>query len=153
MNFFKRKAVRYSLLALLLLGAGAAYYGYTEYNRKVKDIATMHPDFTIQAAVLLDEFSKNDSLSSKKYLDKVVAITGVLKSLDKDEKGFFTVVLGDPAANSSIRCSMDSAHNAEAATLSNGSIIEVKAICTGYNADDLGLGADVMFNHSCIIKK
>ncbi len=153
MNFFKRKAVRYGLLAILILGAGAAYYGYKEFNRKAKDIATLKPDYTIQAAALVDEFSKNDSLSTKKYLDKVVAITGNLKSLDKDDKGFFTVVLGDNNSNSSIRCSMDSAHNAEAATLSSGTTIQVKAICTGYNADDLGLGADIMFNHSCIIKK
>ncbi len=148
----KRKNVKYILLALALIIAGAAFYGYKEYNRTNKDIAIITPSFKTTSTELINEFTKNDTVANTKYLDKTIALNGNIKSIDKDENGFFTIVIGDTSSTTSVRCSMDSVHNMEASTLKEGTLVNVKGICTGFIKDELGIGADIILNRSCINK-
>jgi tRNA_anti-like len=152
MNILKRKSTQYILLTFLVIAVAGIIYGYKEFNRTAKDIALVIPSFTISSNTIIDDFTKNDSIANVKYLGKTIDIKGLLKTIDKDENGFFTIVMGDTTSSTSVRCSMDSAHNNEASALKEGSQINVKGICTGYNKDEMGLGADIILNHSCIIK-
>lgn len=152
MIFLKRKSTIYILLGIVAFAAGAGMYAYKEYNRTAKDIATIAPAFTVSSNALVNDFTTNDSLANAKYLGKTIAVNGLLKTIDKDENGFYTLVIGDSTSSSSVRCSMDSAHNNETTNLKEGTQIHVKGICTGYNKDELGLGADIILNHSCITK-
>jgi tRNA_anti-like len=152
MNILKRKSTQYILLALIVIAVGLGIYGYKEYNRTAKDIALVNPSFTITSNTIINDFTKNDSIANTKYLGKTIALSGNLKAIDKDENGFFTLVLGDTSSTTSVRCSMDSVHNNEAASLKEGNQINIKGICTGYNKDEMGLGADIILNHSCINK-
>jgi hypothetical protein len=152
MNILKRKGTQYILLAFIIIGATAGIYGYKEYNRTAKDIALVTPAFTITSNAIINDFATNDSIANIKYLGKTIALSGSLKSIDKDENGFFTVVLGDTSSTTSVRCSMDSSHNKEASSLKEGTQINIKGICTGYNKDEMGLGADIILNHSCLNK-
>jgi tRNA_anti-like len=152
MSILKRKSTKYILLTLIVIAVAGGIYGYKEYNRTAKDIALVSPSFTISSNTIVDDFTKNDSIANAKYLGKTIAINGLLKTIDKDENGFFTIVMGDTTSSTSVRCSMDSAHNNEASALKEGSQISVKGICTGYNKDEMGLGADIILNHSCINK-
>jgi tRNA_anti-like len=138
------------LLILLLLIIVGAIYGYKEYNRTAKDIKKQKPDFELNFNSMLNDFTQNDSIANAKYIGKVIAINGLLKTADKDEHGFFTLVIGDTTTSTSIRCSMDSMYNNDAIGLKNGTPINVKGIYTGYNKDELGLGADIILNHSCV---
>ena len=52
---------------------------------------------------------------------------------------------------SSVRFSMDSIHNAQAASLVKGTKAVLKGICTGYNADEM-LGSDLILNRAVIEK-
>ncbi|MEQ1554754.1 MAG: hypothetical protein ABL929_11275 [Ferruginibacter sp.] len=152
MNFLKRKSTKYILLALLVIGASSAIYAYKEYNRTAKDIASITPDFSISSNAIITEFVNNDTASVKKYTDKALEIKGIIKTIDKDENGAFTLVFSDTTNNTSVRCSMDSVHNSEASILKEGVAIQVKGICTGFNKDELGLGSDIILNHTCISK-
>lgn len=60
----------------------------------------------------------------------------MVKEVIKDDKGFYTVVLGDTASMSSVRCAFDSVHNSEAAG-NSGRVIALKGICSGFNADEM----------------
>lgn len=148
-----RKSTLYILFAIILLIAGGAIYAYKEYNRTVKDIAGIVPAFTLTSDALVNDFTKNDSIANINYLGKTIALSGKVKAIEKDESGFFTVILGDTATSTSIRCSMDSAYNNDAIALKEGAQINVKGICTGYNKDEMGLGADIILNRSYIIKQ
>ncbi len=152
MSETKSRNIKYILIGLLVLAIGAGFYGYKEYNRTAKDIATITPAFTTSSDAIIEEFTKSDSTANAKYLGKTLALNGNLKAIDKDENGFYTLVLGDTTSSTAVRCSMDSAHNSEATTLKEGTKINVKGICTGFNQDELGLGADIILNHSCINK-
>lgn len=138
----KKKIVMIMLIALVVLGA-VVIYVYKEYNRSHKDTSELKPDYSITATELLKEFESGESAANKKYWDKVILVDGMVKGLSKDERGVYSVTLGDTASMSSVRCNMDSIHNNEAAGIKNGSKIAMKGICTGYNADEL-LGSDVI---------
>lgn len=140
------------MIAILLI-IGVGYYGYKEYNRKNIDIAEAKPSYVMSEMDLIKEFSQDQNSSNKKYLGKLMELSGNIKKIDTDENGFHTVILGSSVNMSSVRCSIDSSFNSEAHDLTVGSNIVIKGICTGYNADDLGLGSDVILNRSIAIKK
>lgn len=130
------------LIALVVFGA-VVLYVYKEYNRSHKDTSELKPDYSVTAVDLLKEFETGESAANKKYWDKVILVDGMVKGLSKDDRGIYSVTLGDTTSMSSVRCNMDSIHNNEAAAIKNGSKIAMKGICTGYNADEL-LGSDVI---------
>lgn len=150
----KRKNIlRYIVLPLVLIIAAVAIYIYKEYNRTHRDTAKLKPDYTIGATDLLKEFEENQKASETRYWDKVIRVEGMVKEIVKDDKGFYTVVLGDTASMSSIRCSIDSVHKNEAVSVTRGSAIAIKGICSGYNPDEM-LGSDVILVRSVVdIKK
>lgn len=147
----RKKIILWSLGILLLAGSAGGYYAWKEYNRQHRDTADLKADYSASALSLLEEFGKNEQASNTRYLGKVLKVQGQVKELLKDEKGFFSVVLGDSTAMSSVRCSMDSLHNQEAASLLKGAKVTVQGICTGYNADEL-LGSDLLLTRSVIFK-
>lgn len=148
----RKKIIRYTLLAILLIAAAAAIYIYKEYNRRHKDTARLKADYSLSATGLIKEFETNEAASNKKYLDKVVRVEGMVKALERDEKGFYSVILGDTSSMSSVRCSIDSVHGPEAAGVKKGNTLAIKGICTGFNADEL-LGSDVILVRSVLDTK
>ena len=145
-----RKTIKYSLGVVVLIIAVSAFFAYKEYNRKQKDVAELSAAFTLSSDEIIKAFLTDEKAANLKYLDKVISIKGILKSNNKEEEGTYTVVLGDSTSMSSVRCTMDSIHNGEAALLKTGESISVKGVCTGFNADEM-LGSDVILNR-CSIK-
>jgi hypothetical protein len=141
------------LLLILIAIAVAAWYGYREYSRTNKDLKNVRPDFIVNASDLIKEFESGDSAAAKKYNGQILEVTGFVKNIDKDDQGYYTLVLGDTSGLSSVRCSMDTSHQSDAASLIAGSSAIVRGACTGFNKDDMGLGSDVILNRCAIIKK
>jgi tRNA_anti-like len=135
----------------LLAIAGGAWYGYKQYTRTNRDIATVKADISLSAAALVKEYEKNDSSANKKYLGKIIETDGIIKEVKKDEAGYYTVVLGETGSLSSVRCSMDTVHQQDAAPLVVGSSTILRGVCTGFNKDDMGLGSDVILNRCVIV--
>jgi uncharacterized protein (DUF1330 family) len=147
----KRKKI--ILLLLLLAAAAVAWYGYKEYTRINKDLAFAKADFVLAATDLIKEYESNDSVSAKKYNGKILEINGQVKAVEKDDKGYYTVVIGDNTSMSAIRCAIDSLHNDKATGLINKSSVSVRGACTGYNKDEMGLGSDIILNRCVLINK
>jgi len=130
------------------------FYNRNHYPRRtlLRCISGIQPEaYTISGAEIIKAFSADEKAANSKYLDKVIAINGTVKSVDKDEQSSITVILSDAGSMSSVRCSVDSIHNEQADNLVSGSQVTVKGVCTGFNADEL-LGSDVILNR-CSIKK
>jgi len=145
----RKKIIRYVLLSLILIIGTSAIYIYKEYNRAHKDTARLKPDFSLAATDLGKEFETDEQASNKKYSDKVVRVEGIVKEIIKDDNGYYSLALGDTASLSSVRCSIDSVHSQEAAAVKKGSVIAVKGICSGFNADEM-LGSDVILVRSVV---
>ena len=146
----RKKIIWLILLAVVVAGA---WYGYREYNRIHVDYRRARPDFTMSAADLINEYERNDSLAAKKYNGRSIEVYGHVKAIEKDERGFYTVILGDGASLSAVRCSIDTTHAADAAELMAGSSATLRGACTGFNRDEMGLGSDVIINYCAVIPK
>ena len=139
----------FAAISMLVLVAGS--YGYMEYTRGSKDLLYTKADYISIAKDLIKEFEQNEKAANEKFINKVIAVNGTVKDVIEDGDKFYTVMLGDGASTSSVRCSMDANHQSEAALLQLQRNVTIKGICTGFNADDL-LGSDVILNR-CIIEK
>ncbi|HKH59686.1 MAG TPA: hypothetical protein VKA49_02585 [Flavitalea sp.] len=139
------------LLVVLLITVAAAIYVYREYNRTNVNIATEKSAFTVSAPELIIAFSGDNSVASKKYVGKIISVTGMVKNVYRDDRGYYTLSLGDTSSVSSVRCSVDSMYTNRAASIKAGMNVVVKGNCTGYNEDEL-LGLDVIVNR-CVIEE
>jgi uncharacterized protein (DUF1330 family) len=146
----EKSILRYSIIFALLFAATAVFYGYKEFSRKTKSVAEQKTTFSVKQEDLLREFSTDEKTAMQKFGGKVLEVNGKVKLVETDESGYATVVLGDSASSSSIRCSIDSTQTA--ISIQPNTTIIIKGICTGYNADELGLGADVILNRCVFVK-
>ena len=143
------------LFVLLVITAGG-WYGYKEYTRTNKDLSKVTADISISAVSLVKEFEINDSVANKKYSGKIIETDGNVKSIEKDDKGYYTIVLGDTNSMSSVRCPVDTIHSKDAAQLKTGSSAIIRGVCTGFKKNELlgeNLGSDVELNRCVVIIK
>ena len=152
--FVTRKKNRKFIWLFIILTAGiGVWQGLKLYNEKNPDYLNVKADIKISAVDFIHEYEANDSAANQKYPGKVVETDGNIKKIEKDEKGYYTVVLGDTSNFSSVRCSMDTVHNEDAAHLTAGSFVILRGACTGFNKDEMGLGSDVILNRCAVIRK
>ena len=133
------------VIVIALLAGG--WYAYKAYTGKVPSLTEVKADANVSAENLTQAFEKDSATANKQYLGKIVEVTGTVKSVEK-ESG--TVVLGG-SGMSSVRCSLDSAFVKTITALNEGAKTVIKGACTGYNADELGLGSDVVLNRCVIV--
>jgi hypothetical protein len=146
----KRKKLKIVLAIVAVLMLGGGFYAYSEFTRKVKDLTHVKAGVHMDAAGLITAFETNEARGNEQYLDKIIAVKGKVKTVEKNGNGYFTVILGDENSMSSVRCSMDSVHQQDVAALSAGTVITMKGACTGFNKDEL-LGSDVILNR-CVVE-
>ena len=141
------------IIASVLVLAAIAIYAWRDYNRTNVNLASVKADYTVQATALVNEFLANDSAAGRKYLNKILAVQGMVKSVDNVD-GDCTVVLGDTVEmSSSVRCMLDSAHTATGAAFKRGDQVTIKGAITGFKKDDTGLlGSDVELNR-CVVER
>jgi hypothetical protein len=139
---------RIIFLTVLVLITCAAWYIYTEFNRKNKNLAEVKADAKISAPALIEAFEKDSSSANKEYLGKILSVDGNIKNIDTEARDA-TVILGEANNMSSVRCSMDTTFVVKLATYKAGASIILTGVCTGFNKDEL-LGSDVILNR-CVI--
>lgn len=81
MTILKKKLVL-SLALLLTLAVSVYFYLYSGH----RDIASEGTDFTLSITQLQSEFGSNESVANKKYLDKVLELSGKLTATEPENK-------------------------------------------------------------------
>ena len=143
----KRSLLVFVLVAII----GGAWFGYSEYNRKVKDLTNVNAQISISTTELIAAFEKDEQSANTRFLDKIIEVNGNVKSIEKDDRGNYSLVLGEIGGMSSVRCSMDSTHSKGLSRLKEETAVKIKGACTGFNSDEL-LGSDVILNR-CVISE
>jgi uncharacterized protein (DUF1330 family) len=140
-----KRAILLVILAIVLV---LGFYAYREYYRKNINLAQVAPEVTITAPELIKAFEADSAGANKQYGGKIVAVQGTVKSVEQ-EPNAATIILGESGTMSSVRCSMDTANVAKAATVKEGQALTIKGSLSGFNQDEL-LGSDVILNR-CVI--
>ena len=137
------------LLVLVIVIAAVGFYAYKEYNRTNQDLKNSKADFTLEATALIAAFEKDSSSANKQYVDKLIAVTGHVKSIDAQGNPV-VIALGERGQMSSVQCSMDSTYATEYKAIKEGDQLTIKGICTGGRTEDL-FGTDVILNR-CVLE-
>lgn len=121
------------IIVFLLLISGL-FFAYKMYNKPHVDVADAKAQLTVNASTITSDFSLNEDDANAKYLEKIVQVSGVLKSV-KNEEGKTILSIGNPDEIESVMCHLLASENTKAAHLTVGKTITVKGICTGYLLD------------------
>lgn len=114
------------IVTVVLIVTGAVY-GYFLYEKKTPDVVNKTPDVTISAGALIDAFHKDPATATKKFIDKIVEVTGQIKRIDTSG----AVVLGEEGSVSEVTVGFDRRHAKDYENLQPGSIAVLQGICTG----------------------
>ncbi len=143
-----KKIILFAVLAVLAAGG---FYAYNEYSRTNKDLKKVRAAYATTSTSLVASFEKDSAAFNKKYIDKVIAVSGNVKSIDKDGNPI-VIALGEAGQMSSVQCSMDSAYVREYAAIKEGDRLTIKGMCTGGRTEDL-FGTDVILNRGVLENK
>jgi flagellar basal body-associated protein FliL len=78
----KYKIIGFSIVTIIILAIAGYYYVMHGGARNVSNEETA---FTISSKNISDEFATNVDASNKKYLDKAIAITGIVTNVNGKE--------------------------------------------------------------------
>lgn len=134
------KKILIALLVLAIIGAG---YGYYMYNKPVESLESKNADVTISADELIQAYEADESAANKKYLGKVVLVTGTVSGVTTEE-GKKKLILETSDPISSVICELE--ENKETSSFNAGDQVKVKGLCSGYLSD-------VILVQSVIVKK
>lgn len=119
-----------SLFVVGLLTAGGVYW--YAFMRPHKDMLKAKPAFVMDASDLFNDFSNDEASANKKYLGKVVQITGKVVDL-KNENNETAVTLEDELFG--VSTYLDSAFVADnskmIAAIDTGKIVTLRGQCDG----------------------
>ncbi len=118
---------------LLVIACLGSITGFYLYNKPVKSTASKSVDVAIQAADLFNEFAADENVANKKYLDKIISISGVVTNV-ADEDGLTIVTLKTTSDMFGVICKIEASDN-KAKSLKTGDEVRVKGVCTGMLMD------------------
>ena len=131
----KSKNIKYLVIGFCFIAIALGIYTYKEYNRKAPDLSNTKAIENTTAKALIAVYSNEEDAANKKYLGKVIEVSGDILEVTNLQDTAFTILLGDTADISRVSCTIDKNHIADAKKYNIGSSVKVKGICTGYLMD------------------
>ena len=141
------------ILIILLLIAIGAFVGYRMYTNRVPNYADETPELTVTTTELADAFNKDTANASKQFMDKIVRVTGIVKSMDSS-----AVVLGEEGNPSDVVVGLDDRNLKGIQYIKTGDTAILQGKFSGYSkasGDDLfaSLGATIKIDYAGVKDK
>ena len=132
----------------LLIGGGVVFY---MINKPHRDVQAADIDFEITSDQLVTEYLSDRQAANTKYLQeegesKILAIEGVIASMDVDMKKQKVLLLKSADAKAGVSCTFTESTNSHADNLKTGDKVTIKGIIrsgAGYD-EDLEMYEDVI---------
>lgn len=121
----KRTIILSIIVLVLVAGLAGAYF----YFKPTPDIVQDRADVAVQAKDLIAAFEKDTAAARQTYIDKVVEVTGRIKSIDTSG----AVVLGEEGSASEVVVGLDRRHLKDYERLTLGTVAVMQGVCSGYN--------------------
>ncbi len=128
------------LLIVTVVFVLAALTGAYFYFRQTPDVVQGKPDVSVSAGELINAFQQDSFAAKEKYLDKVVEVTGKVKSIDPSG----TVVLGEVGTASDVVAGLDRRHLNDHVKLKEGNVAVIQGICNGFTIGGSADPADML---------
>ncbi len=126
------KRILILVLALALVGG---IIGYKMWNKPHADMVAAKADLSAEASAIFAEFATDEAASNEKYMNKVVAVSGAVTNVSKNEDGSVSVLLdgGDPMFG--IKCNLDKLSQHKRTEFQTGEKVTFKGTCSGLLSD------------------
>jgi DNA/RNA endonuclease YhcR with UshA esterase domain len=104
------------------------------YNKPHTDIAETSVEISISAGKIVEDFSLDETIANRNYLDKIIAVKGVISDTKiENNKGIVSLKSNDDFG--SVLCYLSTESTRKISLLKVGDTIVVKGVCTGYLMD------------------
>ncbi len=155
----KKKIIKWGLglgLVGILLGAGSALY---MFNMPHRDVQSTPVDFQMEAKMLVQEYLSDAQTANDRYLQeegesKIIAVTGIVASVDEDMNHQKVVLLKGAGEHAGVSCTFMANTNINAEKLKNGDEVTIKGVIrsgAGYD-EDLELYEDVIIEKCDVLQ-
>ena len=119
-------------IALIAAIAFGVYYYVFVYSSQHRRQVQSETGIVITSDSLVAKYQVDEKLANSLYLNKAVVVTGVLLSIDKNQEGKTTLVIGRSDSFSNVSVTMIST---APITQKVGESITIKGLCTGALSD------------------
>ena len=120
------------VIALIAAIAFSVYYYVFVYSSQHRRQVQSEIGIAITSDSLVAKYQADEKLANSLYLNKAVVVTGNLLSIDKNQEGKTTLVLGRADSFSNVSVTMISN---SPITQKVGEFITIKGLCTGALSD------------------
>jgi len=103
------------------------------------------PELKVNANKIYRDFRNNEASARELYLDKVIEVSGLLRSVEKTKAGKYVLILDFESSMGRLRCELDEADYPDLDKLKIGEAITLK----GFGRDYL---FEVVMDHSVIVQ-
>ena len=131
MSKTKRPWQKRLLISILILaGIGAAIYWYIA-TEKFADTKDREAAFTVNAIDFIREFRKDDSVSNKKYREKIITVNGRVSELESPDSATVNIKFIDTTTGDYTIFAFQEQYLSEAKSVKVGDSVSVKGSCSG----------------------
>ncbi|UEG51290.1 OB-fold putative lipoprotein [Ferruginibacter lapsinanis] len=125
-----KKVISAILIIAVVAVAGIWYFIFYRPTHYKRDI-TVEKYIGINAADIVKEFQNNEDSANKKYLNKIIQVTGIVGDVKKNQNGKMVLTLNGADNMSNVICTLQNNNT----TATTGATVTLKGICTGYLMD------------------
>ena len=122
-------------------------------NKPTANLKNSTADYNFTASAFLNQLATADSNGIKKYNDKVIQITGLVKAVTPNDSATM-VTLGDSTTNT-IQCQIDTRNNETAKLIQPNTTVVIKGKMAGVAKEDdpmlAELGINVVLNTCTLV--
>ena len=137
MSKTKRPWQKILLISILILaGIGAALYWYIA-TEKFADTKDREAAFSVNAIDFIREFRKDDSVSNKKYREKIISVNGRVSELESPDSATVNIKFIDTTTGDYTIFAFQEQYLSEAKSVKVGDSVSVKGSCSGSIYSDL----------------
>jgi hypothetical protein len=127
--------VKIALFVVFFIALAVIFASLYMFNLKHTDMAKARPDFIISASALQNEFDLDESAASKKYINKILEVTGTISSVEPSSNDVFNITLSTGNELSSVICTFPSI--IDPSKYKAGNEITLRGECSGFLMDVL----------------
>jgi hypothetical protein len=126
-----KKAIGLVLILIVLFASAGYYYVFVYAKNHHRDVQT-EKSIVVVADSLSAAFGEDEAKANATYLNKAIEVTGAILSIDKNQAGQTTLLVGNKAAFSNVSITLATPLPSKYGV---GSTITVKGVCTGALSD------------------
>lgn len=123
-------AIIAGILAIIIIMAVTGWYIYNKPHQGIADAVT---DMQITATDLYSDFQKDENLANKKYLNKIIEVTGNVAEV-QNVNGSQIILLSSTSDMGGVSCQLTKDGNNKK-TVKKSTTVTVKGKCSGYLMD------------------